>query len=327
MEDEKKTTWVQNLTTITANTDNSQKDTVKLYISGVNFVTKRATILRYPNTKLGRLIEKKPKQKQFFFDTDERGFREILNYYRTSRLHIPPGVCSDEFQEQLDYWEINETVVSSCCNEISAEDEIMERQFVRFEQRISTCDGRLKVRHYMWYFITDPFGPYTRYTKLSLSWMVFYLAMVCMHTIIFAVMTIPEEFGRFTKDQDMTSAVEFLGVLYQKPCEAMQEGVNNIGMPRRMALVFPIFFGVEVLVRLMCCPCKRWFSRSFNMLDLFVSFLEIPCVVIIIAFQLGAPLPNDKTYCLLLNSVPYFVTYVAAQYRTLRLLAAMSLFR
>ena len=331
MEDRKTTPWERTASTAiieAAKLEHSREDIIKLYVSGVTFITKKATILKYPNTKLGRLVEMKHTQTEFYFDTDERAFREVLHFYRTGKLHIPGDMCAETIQEHLQYWEIDEKRLSSCCNKTTAEDEIMEQQFQRFERRVEICDqSRMTVGHYIWYFLTDPFGPYTKHTKLSLAWKVFYLTMVSVQAIVFAVMTMPEEYGRFVESEDKVSAKDFLSALFKTPCEAMRSSIDNIGPNRRVALYFPFFFGIEVLVRFICSPCKKWFAHSINMVDMLVSIVEVPCSVTLVAYQLGAPLPRHPASCLIANSVPYFLTYTGAQYRTLRLLGFVSLFR
>lgn len=42
----------------------------------------------------------------FFFDRDAKSFPSILDYYRTGTLHMPGGICVQDFQEDLFYWSI-----------------------------------------------------------------------------------------------------------------------------------------------------------------------------------------------------------------------------
>ena len=89
MEDRKTTPWERTASTAiieAAKLEHSREDIIKLYVSGVTFITKKATILKYPNTKLGRLVEMKHTQTEFYFDTDERAFCEVLHFYRTGKL-------------------------------------------------------------------------------------------------------------------------------------------------------------------------------------------------------------------------------------------------
>ena len=62
MEDRKTTPWERTASTViieAAKLEHSGEDIIKLYVSGVTFITKKATILKYPNNKLGRLVEMK----------------------------------------------------------------------------------------------------------------------------------------------------------------------------------------------------------------------------------------------------------------------------
>ena len=42
-------------------------------------------------------------------------FSQILNYYRTGKLHYPTDVCGPLFEEELEYWGLDTNQVEPCC--------------------------------------------------------------------------------------------------------------------------------------------------------------------------------------------------------------------
>ncbi len=40
---------------------------------------------------------------------------QILNYYRTGKLHYPTDVCGPLFEEELEYWGLDSNQVEPCC--------------------------------------------------------------------------------------------------------------------------------------------------------------------------------------------------------------------
>ena len=42
-------------------------------------------------------------------------FAQILNYYRTGKLHYPTDVCGPLFEEELEYWGLDSNQVEPCC--------------------------------------------------------------------------------------------------------------------------------------------------------------------------------------------------------------------
>ncbi len=42
-------------------------------------------------------------------------FGQVLNYYRTGKLHYPTDVCGPLFEEELEYWGLDANQVEPCC--------------------------------------------------------------------------------------------------------------------------------------------------------------------------------------------------------------------
>jgi len=52
---------------------------------------------------------------QYFFDRHPGVFTQILNYYRTGKLHYPTDVCGPLFEEELEFWGLDSNQVEPCC--------------------------------------------------------------------------------------------------------------------------------------------------------------------------------------------------------------------
>lgn len=68
----------------------------------------QTTLKKIPATRLSRLTEAlanyDPMMGEYFFDRHPGVFGQILNYYRTGKLHYPTDVCGPLFEEELDFW-------------------------------------------------------------------------------------------------------------------------------------------------------------------------------------------------------------------------------
>ena len=56
-----------------------------------------------------------PVLNEYFFDRHPGVFAQILNYYRTGKLHYPTDVCGPLFEEELEYWGLDSNQVEPCC--------------------------------------------------------------------------------------------------------------------------------------------------------------------------------------------------------------------
>jgi len=81
---------------------------VILNVGGIRHETYKATLKKIPATRLSRLTEAlanyDPILNEYFFDRHPGVFAQILNYYRTGKLHYPTDVCGPLFEEELEFW-------------------------------------------------------------------------------------------------------------------------------------------------------------------------------------------------------------------------------
>ena len=100
-------------------------ETVILNIRGTKFEVYKNTLDRYPNTRLGKLVNARSVSEQlklcqvrfseFYFDRDPSVMNLILGYYLTGKLHLNITKCVNSFKDELSFWEIDDDQISVCC--------------------------------------------------------------------------------------------------------------------------------------------------------------------------------------------------------------------
>lgn len=100
----------------------SQQDAdnrVIINVGGIRHETYKATLKKIPATRLSRLTEAlanyDPVLNEYFFDRHPGVFAQILNYYRSGKLHYPTDVCGPLFEEELEFWGLDSNQVEPCC--------------------------------------------------------------------------------------------------------------------------------------------------------------------------------------------------------------------
>lgn len=92
---------------------------VILNVGGIRHETYKATLKKIPATRLSRLTEAVSNYdgvlNEYFFDRHPSVFAQILNYYRTGKLHYPTDVCGPLFEEELEFWGLDANQVEPCC--------------------------------------------------------------------------------------------------------------------------------------------------------------------------------------------------------------------
>ncbi|XP_052120888.1 potassium voltage-gated channel protein Shaw-like isoform X1 [Frankliniella occidentalis] len=90
-----------------------------LNVGGIRYETYRTTLKKIPATRLSRLTEAlanyDPILNEYFFDRHPGVFAQVLNYYRTGKLHYPTNVCGPLFEEELEFWGLDSNQVEPCC--------------------------------------------------------------------------------------------------------------------------------------------------------------------------------------------------------------------
>ena len=102
-----------------ANSNNGHDEAHKkivLNIGGTRHETLKSTLRKIPATRLSKLCENPlsydAQKNEYFFDRHPDVFSQILNYYRTGKLHYPTDVCGPLFEEELRFWDLDSTQAS-----------------------------------------------------------------------------------------------------------------------------------------------------------------------------------------------------------------------
>lgn len=102
-----------------ASGDCDAQNRVTLNVGGIRYKVYKSTLKKIPATRLSRLTESLANydaaNQEYFFDRHPGVFAQILNYYRTGKLHYPTNVCGPLFEEELDYWGLDANQVEPCC--------------------------------------------------------------------------------------------------------------------------------------------------------------------------------------------------------------------
>lgn len=102
--------------------DNPGETRLYLNVGGQRHETFVSTLASIPDTRLAWIAERALKdprplgqKREFFFDRNPAVFTHILNYYRTGKLHCPRDVCGPLFEEELNFWGLDEKQIETCC--------------------------------------------------------------------------------------------------------------------------------------------------------------------------------------------------------------------
>lgn len=102
--------------------EKKRSNRIVLNVGGVRHETFLSTLKTIPDTRLSYLgehhttVARSPEydssKGEYFFDRHPGVFAQILNFYRTGRLHCPSDVCGPLFEEELGFWGIDEQQVT-----------------------------------------------------------------------------------------------------------------------------------------------------------------------------------------------------------------------
>ena len=99
--------------------DQDNGDKILINVGGIKFETYVTTLQNIADTRLTWLTENVDadilRSKEFCFDRHPGAFVHILNYYRTGKLHTPTDICGPLFEEELNFWGIDEKQMEPCC--------------------------------------------------------------------------------------------------------------------------------------------------------------------------------------------------------------------
>lgn len=105
------------------------EELVHLNVGGFKQSVDQSTLLRFPHTRLGKLLACHSEEailelcddysvadREYYFDRNPSLFRYVLNFYYTGQLHVMEELCVFSFCQEIEYWGINELFIGSCCS-------------------------------------------------------------------------------------------------------------------------------------------------------------------------------------------------------------------
>lgn len=254
----------------------SEEDRVHLNVGGVRHNMDPETLLRFPHTRLGRLLrcqseaailelcdDYSPAEKEYYFDRNPRVFLCVLNFYHTGQIHMMEELCVFSFSQEIEYWGIQELHISPCCRNWYHErkeyiedrdwdvrsDDQGQPSFDSSMEELSALDKDMakfkgawcaEVRSYVWLRLEDP--GHSRASKIiavaSLSVVLTSIVAMCVHSM--------PEFQRLD-DNDKPIEDPVLAIL-EEICIAC--------------------FSAEFVIRLIVAPSrKKFLGNPLNIID------------------------------------------------------------
>lgn len=253
-----------------------EEDQVYLNVGGVRHEVDPHMLLRFPHTRLARLLccrseaailelcdDYSPVEKEYYFDRNPRVFLCVLNFYHTGRIHMMEELCVFSFSQEIEYWGIQELHLSSCCSnwyherkeyiedrdwDIRSDDQQQPSFHSSFEE-LSALDKDLakfkgawcgELRSYVWLRLEDP--GHSTASKIiavaSLSVVLTSIVAMCVHSM--------PEFQRVDNNERPI----------EHPVLGILEGICIT------------CFSLEFIIRLIVAPsCRKFLGNPLNIID------------------------------------------------------------
>ena len=254
----------------------NEEDQVHLNVGGVRHEVDPSMLLRFPHTRLARLLccqseaailelcdDYIQDEEEYYFDRNPRVFMCVLNFYQTGRIHMMEEVCVFSFSQEIEYWGIQEFYLSPCCNnwyherkeyiedrdwDIRSDDMQQPSCHSSFEE-LSALDKDLEkfkgvwcaeLRSYIWLRLEDP-GHSTASKVIAVA----SLSVVLTSIVAMCVHSMPE--FQIVDDNDRPIEDPVLSIL---------------------EVICIICFSTEFIIRLIVSPSRRKFlSNPLNIID------------------------------------------------------------
>ncbi|CAD6185187.1 unnamed protein product [Caenorhabditis auriculariae] len=260
---------------------------VVLNVGGVRHETYQATLKKIPATRLSRLTPSlanfDPLLNEYFFDRHPAVFAQVLNYYRTGKLHYPTDVCGPLFEEELQYWGLDASDTEPCCwmqllhakdtqetlavldrMDVDREDDPQLREqdtMKKFGWEEDFFQGkRTKWMYYkprIWALFDEPYS--SKFAKIIAG-----ISVCFIFVSIFSFCLKTHQ--SFRIPVIIASNVTYRGVTVPMVERQATEPLLVFG---QIELLCNIWFTFELIVRFLFCPSKsRFFKSPLNIIDL-----------------------------------------------------------
>ncbi|XP_076650505.1 potassium voltage-gated channel protein Shaw isoform X1 [Halictus rubicundus] len=268
--------------------NSDSENRVVLNVGGIRHETYKATLKKIPATRLSRLTEAlanyDPILNEYFFDRHPGVFAQVLNYYRTGKLHYPTDVCGPLFEEELDFWGLDSNQVEPCCwmtytqhrdtqetltvldrldldTEKPTEEELARKFGFEEAYYAGTLTWWQKLKPQMWSLFDEPYSSSSAKVISIVS-----VLFICISILSFCVKThpdlrVPVIVNRTVKKDNITSWT------VDKTHTNAQDWFFYI------ECLCNAWFTLEFLIRITASPNRFVFIRSWvNLIDLVATF-------------------------------------------------------
>lgn len=245
-----------------------------LNVGGRKHETYLSTVRNYPDTRLYWVVENVTKAIDYdsekievFFDRHPGIFEQVLNYYRTGKLHCPHDVCGPLFEEELAYWGIDEKEMEHCCWTSYSQHRDAEQNLKSFNVHEDDLDqdtdlendrlgdttpardcGRFtwwtKYQPKIWPILEDPHS-----SKAAKIFSIISVTLIMLSVGTSCALTLPQ----FSKN-----ATEANG------SSAQEKDSTTSAIFKTIDYFCGIWFTLELLLRIIFCPRRRVFFRQLN---------------------------------------------------------------
>ncbi|CAG9788940.1 unnamed protein product [Diatraea saccharalis] len=257
---------------------------VVLNVGGIRHETYKATLKKIPATRLSRLTEAlanyDPVLNEYFFDRHPGVFAQVLNYYRTGKLHYPTDVCGPLFEEELEFWGLDANQVEPCCwmtytqhrdtqetlavldrldldTEKPSDEEVARKFGFEEDYYNGTVSWWQQLKPQMWSLFDEPYS--SNAAKIIGVISVFF---ICVSIISFCLKTHPDMRVPVIRNYTVTTA-------NQTQSWALDKVQTNAHIAFfYIECVCNAWFTLEILVRFISSPNKCEFVKSsVNIID------------------------------------------------------------
>ncbi|KRY50566.1 Potassium voltage-gated channel protein Shaw [Trichinella britovi] len=268
-----------------------------LNVGGVRHETYKHVLKKIPATRLSRLTEAlanyDPVLNEYFFDRHPGVFAQILNYYRTGKLHYPTNVCGPLFEAELEFWGLDANQVEPCCwmtytqhrdtketltvidqldidNDRLSEEEIAKKFGWEDDYLAGKLSQWQRLKPKVWSLIDEPWS--SSYARVVSVISVFFISLsiftFCIKTHpgfripkLRTVNPLAENYSSLTNSFNSTTLFAM-----------NQEDIGNPEIFFLIELISNIWFAFELSVRFVFCPNKSKFVRApINIIDLIAT--------------------------------------------------------
>lgn len=187
---------------------------------------------------------------EYFFDIHPRGFKSILNFYRTGKLHVVDEMCVMAFGEDLEYWGIDEIYLEMCCqNKFNLRKEAimeeMKKELLNIKKEEADVFAETTCGRYMRFLWDLMEKPETSFAARVVSFIS--ISFIIVSTIGMTLNTIPS----------IAVVDEATGEVNDNPNLAMLE------------VVCIMWFTIEYALRLAGAPEKwKFIKEGMNIIDI-----------------------------------------------------------